>query len=61
VSARAGASTARLNTARLQPPMRSATLSTDRGATFQVGGKATLQGSAGLRADVGARGRISFE
>jgi hypothetical protein len=65
VSARAGASTARLNTSRLLPQVRSATLSTDRNATFQVGGKATLEGAAGLRADVGGRsslhGKLSFE
>jgi hypothetical protein len=56
---------ARLNPARLQPDVRSATLSTDRNASFQVGGKATLEGAAGLRADVGARpsagGRLTFD
>jgi contractile injection system tube protein len=63
VSARTGASTARLNTSRLLPQVRSATLSTDRNATFQVGGKATVQGAGGLRADVGGglRGKLSFE
>jgi len=61
----AGPSTARLNTARLLPPVGSAALSTDRNASFRVGGKATVEGAAGLRADVGgagsARGKISFE
>ena len=65
VSARVGASTARLNTSRLLPPVRSATLSTDRNASFQVGGKATVEGAAGLRAEVGGRGsvrgKLSFE
>jgi Contractile injection system tube protein len=57
--------TARLNTTRLAPPVRSAALSTDRNASFRVGGKATVDGSAGLRADVGGRGsvrgKLSFE
>ena len=65
VNARAGASTATLNTSRLMPQVRSATLSTDRNASFRVGGKATLDGAAGLRADVGGRGalrgKLSFE
>jgi hypothetical protein len=64
-SATAGASTARLNTSRLLPQARSASLSTDRDASFRVGGKATLQGAAGLRAEVGGksglRGKLSFE
>jgi hypothetical protein len=65
VTASAGASTAKLNTSRLMPQVRSATLSTDRNASFRVGGKATLEGAAGLRADVGGRGglrgKLSFE
>jgi len=65
VGASAGASTARLNTSRLTPQSGSAALSTDRNASFQVGGKATVEGAAGLRADVGGsagfRGKISFE
>jgi hypothetical protein len=65
VTASAGASTATLNTSRLMPQVRSATLSTDRNASFRVGGKATLEGAAGLRADVGGRGglrgKLSFE
>ncbi|HYR91447.1 MAG TPA: hypothetical protein VE422_45765 [Terriglobia bacterium] len=64
-SAASGASTARLNTSRLLPQARSAPLSTDRGASFSVGGKAALEGPAGLRADVGAgggfRGKLTFE
>jgi hypothetical protein len=47
------------------PQVRSATLATDRNASFRVGGKATLDGAAGLRADVGGRGglrgKLSFE
>jgi hypothetical protein len=65
VTAKAGASTARINTSRLLPPVRSTALSTDANATFRVGGKATMQGAAGLRADVGARGgvrgKLTFE
>lgn len=57
VSASAGTSTPRLDTSRLLPPMPSATLSTGRDASFQVGGKATLVGGAGMRADVG---RITY-
>ena len=56
---------AKVNTERLAPQARSGGLSTDRNATFQVGGKATTQGPAGLRADVGAgpaRGaRLTFD
>jgi len=65
VTARPGASTARLNTSRLLPQVGSASLSTDRNASFSVGGRATLEGSAGLRAEVGGRGtlrgKISFD
>jgi hypothetical protein len=64
LSAPSGPSTARLNTSRLQPQVKSTALATDRNATFRVGGKAT-EGAAGLRADVGtstrARGTLSFE
>ncbi|HEV2842479.1 MAG TPA: hypothetical protein VGW39_14245 [Chthoniobacterales bacterium] len=52
---------ARLNPAKLVPKIHSTTLATDSGATFKVGGKATLEGSAGLRADVGAAGRLTFD
>jgi hypothetical protein len=65
VTVRPGASTARLNTSRLLPQVGSASLSTDRNASFSVGGRATLEGSAGLRAEVGGRGgvrgKISFD
>jgi hypothetical protein len=33
----------------------------DSGATFQIGGKATLAGASGLRANVGANGKLSFD
>lgn len=52
---------ARFNPAKLVPKIHSSTLATDSGATFKVGGKATLEGSAGLRADVGAAGRLTFD
>jgi hypothetical protein len=45
---------AKVNTEALAPQLKSGGLSTDRNATFQVGGKATTQGPTGLRADVGA-------
>jgi hypothetical protein len=65
VTTGSSSATARLNTSRLVPQIRSATLSTDRNASFRVGGKATVEGSAGLRADVGGRGsvrgKLSFE
>ncbi len=65
VTTGSSSATAKLNTSRLMPQVRSATLSTDRNASFSVGGKATLEGSAGLRADVGGRGsvrgKLSFE
>jgi hypothetical protein len=51
----------RLNPAKLLPKIHSATLATDSGATFKVGGKATLEGGAGLRADVGATGKLTFD
>jgi len=61
----ASAPTVRLNTSRLQPQIGSATLSTDRNATFQIGGRATVEEPAGLRADVGLRagvgGRVRFD
>ncbi len=52
---------ARLNPAKLVPKIHSTTLATDSGATFKVGGKATLEGGAGLRANVGAAGRLTFD
>ena len=60
-AASATASATRLNTSRLVPQVRSASLSTDRHASFQVGGKATVKGAAGLRADVGAGARLKFD
>jgi hypothetical protein len=57
----ASSPSARLNPAKFVPQIRSRTLATDTGATFKVGGKATLEGSAGLRADVGATGKLSFD
>jgi hypothetical protein len=56
-----GPSPARINPSRLVPKIGSTTFSTDAGATFQVGGKASLSGSASLRADVGATGKLSFD
>jgi hypothetical protein len=52
-------SATRVNTSRFQPSARSASLATDRNASFQVGGRAKLEGASGLRADVGNRGGIS--
>ena len=53
-----------LNPARLIPRNSSAQLATDAGASFQVGGKASVQGSAGLRTDVGGgadvKARLKF-
>jgi len=50
---------------RLLPKNQSAKLATDSGATFKVGGKASIEGSASLTADVGAsatlRPRIQFD
>ena len=54
-------SSARLKPAKLVPKIQSSTLATDSGAAFKVGGKATLEGGAGLRADVGAAGKLSFD
>ncbi len=56
-----GPSTARIDSSRLIPKIASATVATDAGATFQVGGKASFAGAAGLRADVGASGKLSFD
>ena len=53
--------TVRLDPSRLVPKIGSATLATDAGATFQVGGKANFEGAAGLRADVGATGKLTFD
>jgi hypothetical protein len=57
--------TARLDTDALLPPVPLPGIATDSGALFSLGGKATLEGSAALSADVGAnaslRGRIQFD
>jgi hypothetical protein len=54
-----------LNINRFMQVSDSASISTDSSATFQVGGQAISQESAGLRADVGSsadlRSRIQFE
>lgn len=51
----------RLDPSRLVPPIGSATLATDAGAKFLVGGQATSAGAGGLRADVGATGKLTFD
>jgi hypothetical protein len=51
----------RLDPAQLMPKLGSSTVATDPGATFQVGGKASFEGAAGLRADVGATGKLTFD
>jgi hypothetical protein len=43
-----------LNPENLLPVKASVNLATDSGALFSLGGQATLEGSASLRADVGA-------
>ena len=60
VSASASSST-RFDPAKLAPKISSATAALDAGATFQVGGKAIMEGRGGLRADVGASGKLSFD
>jgi len=51
----------RIDASRLAPKIASTTVATDAGATFKIGGKASIQGAAGLRADVGASGKLSFD
>jgi hypothetical protein len=51
----------RLDPAKLIPKISSTSVSTDVGATFQVGGKARLEGAGGLRADVGATAKLTFD
>ena len=46
---------------KLMPRIESAKSVTGAGATFQVGGKATLSGAGGLRADVGKAGKLNFD
>ena len=55
------ASSVRLAPSQLVPKIASATVATDAGATFKVGGKASFEGAAGLRADVGATGKLTFD
>lgn len=55
------ASSERLDPSQLIPKIASATVATDAGATFKVGGKASFEGAAGLRADVGATGKLTFD
>ena len=54
-----------LDPSRLIRRSESSSLSTDAGASFSVGGKATVEGSSSLKADVGAkadlRARIQFD
>ena len=57
----ASSSYARIDPSRLVPKIASASVATDAGATFAVGGKASFQGAAGLRAQVGAGARLSFD
>lgn len=52
-------STPRLNPSRLLPVSGSGVLATGSGASFQLGGRASVQGAAGLRADVGASGSMN--
>jgi hypothetical protein len=56
---------ASLDVQKLLPQKPSVRMSTDSGATFKVGGKASVEGSASLSADVGAsatlRGRVRFD
>jgi hypothetical protein len=55
------ASTPRLDPSKLMPRLESAAVSIDAGATFAVGGKASMEGGGGLRANVGASGKLSFD
>lgn len=59
--AASASSSVRFDPAKLAPKSSSATAALDAGATFQVGGKAIMQGSGGLRANVGASGKLSFD
>lgn len=55
----------KLNADRLLQRSESFSVATDRGASFQLGGRATLEGTSSLRSDVGASAsltsRIQFE
>ena len=52
-------STPRLNPSQLLPAGGSGSLATGSGASFQLGGRAAVQGAAGLRADVGGAGSLN--
>jgi hypothetical protein len=51
----------KLDPRKLLPRVETAKSVTGAGATFQVGGKATLTGAGGLRADVGRSGKLNFD
>jgi hypothetical protein len=55
-----GPSTPKLDPNKLRPSASTAVSSLDAGATFQAGGKATLEGASGLRAEVGVSNKLSF-
>ena len=57
----AATSSVRLDPSKLAPKIASTTVSTDAGATFKPGGKANFESAAGLRADVGATGKLTFD
>jgi hypothetical protein len=56
-----GPSSMKLEPRKLLTRVETARSATGAGATFQVGGKATLSGAGGLRADVGHSGKLSFD
>jgi hypothetical protein len=56
-----GPGTMKLDPKKLLPSVSTASHALDSGATFQAGGKATLAGASGLRADVGVSGKLSFD
>ena len=56
-----GPSSMKIDPRKLLPRVETARSVTGAGATFQVGGKATLSGAGGLRADVGRSGKLSFD
>lgn len=51
----------RIDPAKLMPRIESAAAAVDAGATFHVGGQAAMEGGGGLRANVGASGKLSFD
>ncbi|MGH7955541.1 MAG: hypothetical protein ACREH8_00845 [Opitutaceae bacterium] len=56
-----GPGTVKLDPKKLLPRIASANHVTGAGAAFQAGGKATLSGAGGLRADVGSSGKLNFD